>query len=453
MLASIMYVAIGFLLAALMGLAIFLRVRGRAVQLTTRRLEAATLSSFAEVQIDKDLLRAEFAMSTRRLDTTVEQCDNGNASRLAELGRKGDARLTLERNPPQAEITALKSEVEALLERLTAAGKEINAEGDVILRAPAQWPAAQVKLPVATLRSPPRIDERHEGDVVSLVPEQWRTLEIAGPDGPVRDPDAGRNSSDQGLGSAREKHDFSAGLRVAPSIHVFPRSSGVENDQFASEGTSIGRRVLRTFVRRCMVVLIGGSVMVAWQYHAEDVKKMARSWVPWPGGLSSVATTSPAAPASVGAATSPESVQQPAVAPDLAGVRPGVDQPATRQAQLPAAQQQPAVTQEQRAARQDHVARSVATPQAAEQDVPPKTPSVPRQPRAKLTPWPDTRPATISGWTVRDVTNGTAVLEGPGGVRRAARGDTVPGVGRIESIVRWGNRWLVATSSGLISTP
>ena len=37
-----------------------------------------------------DLLRAEFAMPTRRLDTTVEQRDNGNASRLAELGRKGD---------------------------------------------------------------------------------------------------------------------------------------------------------------------------------------------------------------------------------------------------------------------------------------------------------------------------------------------------------------------------
>jgi hypothetical protein len=202
-----------------------------------------------------------------------------------------------------------------------------------------------------------------------------------------------------------------------------------------------------------MVVLIGGSVMVAWQYHAEDVKKMARSWVPWPGGLSSVPTTSPPAPASVGAATSPESVQQPAVAQDPAAVPPNIDQPATRQEQPPAAQQQPAVTQEPRAARQDHVARHVAIPPAAGQDVTPKASSVPRQPRAKLAPSPETRPTTIAGWTVRDVTNGTAVLEGPGGVRRAARGDTVPGVGRIESIVRWGDRWLVATSSGLISTP
>ena len=302
-------------------------------------------------------------------------------------------------------------------------------------------------------RSPPLYDQRHDGDVVSPVRKQWRTLETAWPDGPVRDPDAGRNSSDPGIGSAREKHDFSAGLRE-PTINVFPRPSGVENDQFASEGTSVGRRVLRTFVRRCIVVLIGGGLTVAWQYHGDDVKKMARSWVPWPGGLSSVPTmTSPPAPASVGAATSPELVQQPAAAQDLAGVRPGVDQRATKQERPPAAQQQPAVTQERRAATQEHVARNVATPQAVEQDVTPKTSSVPRQPREKLTPWPDTRPATIAGWTVRDVTNGTAVLEGPGGVRRAARGDTVPGVGRIESIVRWGNRWLVATSSGLISTP
>jgi len=191
--------------------------------------------------------------------------------------------------------------------------------------------------------------------------------------------------------------------------------------------------------------MIGGGITVAWQYHGDDVKKMARSWALSPGGLSSVPTTSPPAPTSVGAATSPESLQQPAAAQDLAGVRPGVDQPTTKQ-------EQPAVTQARRAAKQEHVARNVAAPQAVE-DVTPKTPSVPRQPRAKLTPWPDSRPATIAGWTVRDVTNGTAVLEGPGGVRRATRGDTVPGVGRIESIVRWGNRWLVATSSGLISTP
>ena len=71
----------------------------------------------------------------------------------------------------------------------------------------------------------------------------------------------------------------------------------------------------------------------------------------------------------------------------------------------------------------------------------------------KLAPVPETRPTTIEGWTLREVTNGTAVLEGPNGTWRVTRGDTVPGVGRIEFIFRWGNRLMVATSSGLISTP
>jgi hypothetical protein len=68
-------------------------------------------------------------------------------------------------------------------------------------------------------------------------------------------------------------------------------------------------------------------------------------------------------------------------------------------------------------------------------------------------PIPETRPTTIAGWIVREVRGGTAVLEGPDGTWTGAAGDTVPGVGRIDSIVRWGNRWIVATANGLIATP
>jgi len=71
----------------------------------------------------------------------------------------------------------------------------------------------------------------------------------------------------------------------------------------------------------------------------------------------------------------------------------------------------------------------------------------------KLTPTPETRPTTIEGWTLREVVNGTAVLEGPNGVWKVSLGQTVPGVGRLDSIVRWGNRLVVTTSRGLISTP
>lgn len=75
------------------------------------------------------------------------------------------------------------------------------------------------------------------------------------------------------------------------------------------------------------------------------------------------------------------------------------------------------------------------------------------EPPVQLSPAPETRPTTIEGWTLRDVTNGAAVLEGPNGTWRVVRGDTVPGLGRVDSIFKWGNRLMVATSKGLISTP
>jgi hypothetical protein len=67
-------------------------------------------------------------------------------------------------------------------------------------------------------------------------------------------------------------------------------------------------------------------------------------------------------------------------------------------------------------------------------------------------PVPETKPKTIQGWTARQVSGRTAVLQGPTGIWSVAIGDTVPGAGQIESIVRWGNRWIVATSKGLITT-
>jgi hypothetical protein len=92
---------------------------------------------------------------------------------------------------------------------------------------------------------------------------------------------------------------------------------------------------------------------------------------------------------------------------------------------------------------------------AANRDVA-TTNSISTQERARIAPRlaaaPETRPTTIEGWSIREVVGGTAVLQGPTGVFRVTQGDTVPGVGRVDSIVRWGSRWIVATTRGLIST-
>jgi len=80
-------------------------------------------------------------------------------------------------------------------------------------------------------------------------------------------------------------------------------------------------------------------------------------------------------------------------------------------------------------------------------------PAAPLAAREPVVAAPETRPATVEGWTVREVRGGTVVLEGPDGIRTGSAGDTVPGVGRIDSIVRWGNHWIVATAIGLIASP
>jgi hypothetical protein len=73
-------------------------------------------------------------------------------------------------------------------------------------------------------------------------------------------------------------------------------------------------------------------------------------------------------------------------------------------------------------------------------------------PGPRPAPTPETRPTTIPGWTVREVVGGSVVLDGPNGALKVTRGNSVPGLGSIDSIVRWGNRWIVATSRGLITT-
>jgi chromosome segregation ATPase len=130
MVEPIMYLAIGFLVSMLFGLMIVPLVHNRAVRLTTRRLEAATPLSMAEIQADKDQLRAEFAMSARRLEMSVDQLKNKTTSQLAELGKKSDAinRMKLELGEKNATIFALEAREKAIKDQLRATEEEFAAK-------------------------------------------------------------------------------------------------------------------------------------------------------------------------------------------------------------------------------------------------------------------------------------------------------------------------------------
>jgi hypothetical protein len=126
MIEPIMLFGIGFLVASVIGLGIIPLVHNRAVRLTVRRLEAATPLSMAEIQADKDQLRAEFAMSTRRLEMSVEQLRAKTTNQLAELGKKSDAitRLKLELGEKTATIFALEAREKALRDQIHATEQE-----------------------------------------------------------------------------------------------------------------------------------------------------------------------------------------------------------------------------------------------------------------------------------------------------------------------------------------
>ena len=128
MIEPVMYFGIGFLVAALLGLLFIPLVHNRAVRLTMRRLEAATPLSVAEIRADKDQLRAEFAMSTRRLEMSVEQMKAKTTGQLAELGKKTDAinQLKKELGEKTAAIFAMELRDKNLRDQLRATEDEFE---------------------------------------------------------------------------------------------------------------------------------------------------------------------------------------------------------------------------------------------------------------------------------------------------------------------------------------
>ena len=136
MIEPIMYFGIGFLVSALLGLLFVPLVHNRAVRLTMRRLEAATPLSIAEIRADKDQLRAEFAMSTRRLEMSVDQMKAKTTTQLAELAKKSDAinQLKKELGEKTAAIFALEVARQGAARSVARQRAGVRAEDELAVR-------------------------------------------------------------------------------------------------------------------------------------------------------------------------------------------------------------------------------------------------------------------------------------------------------------------------------
>src|SRR6266436_2141107 len=148
MIEPIMFFGLGFLAASLLGLIIVPFVHGRAVRLTVRRLEASTPMSMAEIQADKDQLRAEFAMSTRRLEMSVEQLKAKTTNQLAEIGKKSDAigRLKLDLGDKTAALFALEAKERQLADELHSLKSEAASKGGTLAEAQREAASARAEL-------------------------------------------------------------------------------------------------------------------------------------------------------------------------------------------------------------------------------------------------------------------------------------------------------------------
>ncbi|TIU31820.1 MAG: hypothetical protein E5W38_14690, partial [Mesorhizobium sp.] len=123
MVQSVLFFALGFLCAVFLVSLIAPAVWRRAVVLTRRRLEASMPLTPAEILAEKDRVRAEFAMTTRRLEMNIKSLKERAAEQLVEIGRghealKGLAVETKDKNQAISELQAKNAELRQREEEL-----------------------------------------------------------------------------------------------------------------------------------------------------------------------------------------------------------------------------------------------------------------------------------------------------------------------------------------------
>ena len=79
----------------------------RAVALTRKRIEASVPLTLTEIQADKDRMRAEFAMSTRRLEMSIKAFRDKAAAQIIEINRNREELKRLADEPRRQEPVAV----------------------------------------------------------------------------------------------------------------------------------------------------------------------------------------------------------------------------------------------------------------------------------------------------------------------------------------------------------
>jgi hypothetical protein len=212
--------------------------------------------------------------------------------------------------------------------------------------------------------------QRHQSDTIALAPSDVPTVEIAWRDGPTTHRPADHVSPDPRI---RIVSGADSPEMPVAELKRYGGNSGAEAKP------SMGRRMLRAVARFCIAALIGVGATLAWQSHGDQASEMIKAWAaPLGQRLAGPATTPPPEITLAGAQTA---IPVQAAAQDVAA---GPAAPAAASVQqLDAIVRNLAMVQkgiERLGAKQEEMARNIATLQAAEQDI-----------RSKLSPAPQSR--------------------------------------------------------------
>ncbi len=109
---SLLYIALGALLAVLFVLLIAPAIWRRAVVLTRQRMEAAVPLTLTELQAEKDQLRAGHALAVRKLEDDVKRLSGKLAAVAIDMARKRDAMFELESEGVRHSTRILELETE-----------------------------------------------------------------------------------------------------------------------------------------------------------------------------------------------------------------------------------------------------------------------------------------------------------------------------------------------------
>lgn len=236
-----MYAALGLLTAALVALMLIPPFWRRAVRLNRREIEATLPMTRAEINADKDQLRAGFAVSTRKLETTVERLEAKVAEREVELGQKREiiAHLTAQGSLSAQGIGVLEKGREELLATLHRRDAQIAETDEARKLAERRVGEIEARLDAARQQLEAMVGER-EAERLELVA---RDTEL----GNLRDRIAAAKTAD----NAESRADALAELRTQLASAEVRREAALE-ERHASEAA---RRALDVELRAGAIAL------------------------------------------------------------------------------------------------------------------------------------------------------------------------------------------------------